>query len=388
MSLHGKIMQLYPALTVDDFGIMGTIRLQNDSDGRGDYIAKWEHPDYPQPTDEQLAGINQMPLYLNGTEGVYGVNGTNTTPANRGSDTNTGIVYGTDTVQIATGGTTAVTVDSSQRLAVGGASVAGRVQSVADGYAAFVAQASTSGAGKTVQVMNAVDLGVGNWANAVYGATSHQWTVTGSEAARIDSSGNLSVGTTAGGGRVDARSSASGTPIFRCYNMSTAFEDNIIIMGADRNTTNNSFYAFSYYNYGAAAYKMRVADSGNITNTNNSYTGISDIKLKQDITDASSQWDDIKALRIRKYHFKDDATGPLQIGVIAQEIEQISPGLVEEHFDRDADGNDLGTITKAVKYSVLYMKAVKALQEAMEKIETLDAKLDAAEARIAALEAK
>ena len=57
MSLYYKIMQLYPALNADDFGLTGTISLQNDSDGRGDYIAKWEHPDYPQPTDAQLAGI-------------------------------------------------------------------------------------------------------------------------------------------------------------------------------------------------------------------------------------------------------------------------------------------------------------------------------------------
>ena len=57
MTLYDKIMQLYPVLSVEDFGPFGTIRLQNDSDGRGDYIAKWEHPDYPQPTDEQLAGI-------------------------------------------------------------------------------------------------------------------------------------------------------------------------------------------------------------------------------------------------------------------------------------------------------------------------------------------
>ena len=57
MSIYEKIIQIYPELTQADFGIGGTIRLQNDSDGRGDYIAKWEHPDYPRPTDEQLAEI-------------------------------------------------------------------------------------------------------------------------------------------------------------------------------------------------------------------------------------------------------------------------------------------------------------------------------------------
>jgi hypothetical protein len=55
MTLYDKIMQLYPALKQEDF--LTVIRLQNDSDGRGDYIKSWTHPDYPQPTEEQLAGI-------------------------------------------------------------------------------------------------------------------------------------------------------------------------------------------------------------------------------------------------------------------------------------------------------------------------------------------
>ena len=53
MTLFDKIMALYPELTQQDF--LTTIRLQNDSDGRGDYIAAWAHPVYAQPTEEQLA---------------------------------------------------------------------------------------------------------------------------------------------------------------------------------------------------------------------------------------------------------------------------------------------------------------------------------------------
>jgi hypothetical protein len=52
MTLYEQIKALYPELTDRDF--MFTITLQNDSDGRGDYIAKWEHPTLPRPTDEQL----------------------------------------------------------------------------------------------------------------------------------------------------------------------------------------------------------------------------------------------------------------------------------------------------------------------------------------------
>lgn len=53
MTLYEKIKALYPQLTNQDF--MDTIRLQNDSDGRGDYIAAWDHPTLPRPTEEQLA---------------------------------------------------------------------------------------------------------------------------------------------------------------------------------------------------------------------------------------------------------------------------------------------------------------------------------------------
>jgi hypothetical protein len=55
MTLYDKIMALYPALTQQDF--LTTIRLQNDSDGKGDYIAAWEHPTLARPTDEELANV-------------------------------------------------------------------------------------------------------------------------------------------------------------------------------------------------------------------------------------------------------------------------------------------------------------------------------------------
>lgn len=56
MSLYEKIIAIYPQLTNQDFNhYLGTITLQNDSDGKGDYIKEWNHPTLPKPTDEQLA---------------------------------------------------------------------------------------------------------------------------------------------------------------------------------------------------------------------------------------------------------------------------------------------------------------------------------------------
>jgi hypothetical protein len=57
MTLHEKIKTIYSELTDRDF--MTVITLQNNSDGRGDYIAKWEHPTLARPTQEQLDAITE-----------------------------------------------------------------------------------------------------------------------------------------------------------------------------------------------------------------------------------------------------------------------------------------------------------------------------------------
>lgn len=56
MTLTEKIVDIYPELSGTPFIKVG-IHLQNDSDGRGDYIAEWNHPTYPQPTPEQLEAV-------------------------------------------------------------------------------------------------------------------------------------------------------------------------------------------------------------------------------------------------------------------------------------------------------------------------------------------
>ena len=156
--------------------------------------------------------------------------------------------------------------------------------------------------------------------------------------------------------------------------------------------------------------RFRITSQGDVLNHDNSYGSISDERIKQDIVDSSSQWDDIKALKIRNYKKKDDVRqhadkAPLEIGVIAQELETAGmSGLVSENPPTPADvasdssfgtlyedGDDIPrqykvgdvkeakTTVKSVKYSVLYMKAIKALQEAMAKIETLETKVKALE---------
>ena len=53
MTLYEKVMEIYPQITEQE--MLNFIRFQNDSDGKGDYIAKWEHPTLARPTEGQLA---------------------------------------------------------------------------------------------------------------------------------------------------------------------------------------------------------------------------------------------------------------------------------------------------------------------------------------------
>jgi len=155
-----------------------------------------------------------------------------------------------------------------------------------------------------------------------------------------------------------------------------------------------------------------IYSDGDIENHDNSYGAISDLKLKQDITDVRDYWDDFKAIRFRKFQFKTDVAAygddaQNLFGVVAQEAELVFPGLIEESPDTeqqqvavlDEDGNatyevnedgdsipitegkevDLGTTTKGFKYSILSQIGLKVVQE-------LQTRLEAAEAKITALE--
>jgi hypothetical protein len=177
----------------------------------------------------------------------------------------------------------------------------------------------------------------------------------------------------------ESRQTANNRTIVISSTNASLTTDGSVFIAASRNTTNNTFYALSYYNAGAAAFKFRIADSGNATNTNGSYGTISDAKLKENIVDATPKLDKVNQLKVRNYNFINDELK--QIGFVAQEFEQVFPSMVEESADKDADGNDLGTTTKTIKTTVLIPILVKAIQE-------LNAKVEAQAAEIALLKSK
>ena len=245
-----------------------------------------------------------------------------------------------------------------------------------------------------------------------HGSNVMYFTTNASEAMRIDSSGNVMVGVTSSGN--------SGKDTFTIQRNSTGL--GLYIRIADGSSTYNGMQvrvdrdSAGEYNYvvyeNNGGTEARIQDNGNMFNTNNSYGALSDERIKENLTDANSQWNDIKALKIKNYKYKDKSKAPTQLGVIAQDLETANmSGLIEE-FKPDVShikiNSDFGTLeddlekpildenknetgeyeqkvktvnskVKSVKYSVLYMKAIKALQESMERIEQLEAKVTALE---------
>jgi len=211
--------------------------------------------------------------------------------------------------------------------------------------------------------------------NKIDGGTISNFASTGiddngvSTALTIDSSGRVGVGV-APAWNFHVESSVNSNIVAEIENTSTTTPQVLQLrFGGSAPDDNTS----KFLNCGdTAATRMIIYSDGDVVNADNSYGGISDVSLKQDIVDAPPQWDDIKALRVRKFRFKEaviaDPLADQKIGLIAQEVESISPGLIYED-----DG------IKGMKYSVLYMKAVKALQEAMERIEILESRVSSLE---------
>jgi len=120
--------------------------------------------------------------------------------------------------------------------------------------------------------------------------------------------------------------------------------------------------------------------NGGFANYSSNDSNLCDERVKKDFADVSSQWDNIKNIGLKHFRYQEDSSSePLKIGVVAQQVETVYPDLVQEDWPQsDANPNTgEGTFYKSVKEEQLLMYAVKALQEAQARIETLEAEVAA-----------
>ena len=203
---------------------------------------------------------------------------------------------------------------------------------------------------------------------------THSWYTAGSgtagnvisftQAMTLDASGNLLVGDTAFSygynGRLFARNDVNTTPVAATINKIASGNVYGIINSFLSNGNNTSSYHFSGVTQGVNQWYLY----GNGTS---SFT--SDERKKKNIeTTRNGYLEDLCKLRVVKYNWWTDDDGtPKELGLIAQEVEQIFPGLITNAIHPDVDGETY----KVMKGSVIPFMLLKAIQELSAEIETL-----------------
>jgi len=125
--------------------------------------------------------------------------------------------------------------------------------------------------------------------------------------------------------------------------------------------------------------KLTIYSNGTVTNRTGTYNAYSDVKLKENIVDATPKLNKLMAVKVRNYNLIGDELK--QIGFVAQELETVFPNLIDNIPDLDENKEPTGEITKGVKLTVLIPILVKSIQE----LKTI---VDAQAAEIAELKAK
>jgi len=236
------------------------------------------------------------------------------------------------------------------------------------------------------------------------------------ERMRITSAGKVGVATTSPSGDFAMTVADTGFCATRINigNVAGYLDGNTIICGSDfvdpTTWVSNAAYRFgasrqgviasinpSGYTYeggsGGGSRTFAVNSNGNVQNSNNSYGSLSDEKLKENIVDATPKLQSLMQVKIRNFNLIADEAKTKQLGVIAQELEEVFPSMIDEHIDYtlepyiredgipDSKAIPTGTTTKEVKYSVFVPMLIKAIQEQQVLIAQLQADVAALQAK-------
>jgi hypothetical protein len=187
---------------------------------------------------------------------------------------------------------------------------------------------------------------------------------------------DVGIGFTSGsiGGRLNVKNSAAGQIAAKLQLGSSVNSGSTgVFVNTTASYTSSGMFLHFQSNHISGDDNVLIAYlDGDIVNKNNSYTQYSDQRLKENIVDATSKLEEIKQIRVRNFNFIGEDLK--QIGVVAQELEPIFPGLVKE---REVPGHD--DPIKTVKYSVMVPILIKAMQEQQTVIDDLKSRLETLE---------
>ena len=142
----------------------------------------------------------------------------------------------------------------------------------------------------------------------------------------------------------------------------------------DPNGTGNEFL----YCVGNLTLRASIRSNGGIANYSANNVALSDARIKTDIAPVASMWDKVAALEIVTYKYNDQTHDDVNVGVIAQQVETVEPVWVDtDGFGETPEGEEP---LKTVYTTDITFAAIKALQEAMARIEALEVEVAALKA--------
>ena len=298
-------------------------------------------------------------------------------------DTNTGIFFpAADTIAFAEGGVEAMRLDASGNLGLGvtPSAYGTNFKAIQIGLAGNVA--SQTGA-RTIEITSNAYNNSGWKYQATDKATlyyqydgGHAWStaasgtagnaITFTQAMTLDSSGNLLVGTTTSSGKITSSSASTAALSAIISSTSQLTTVGLNIQKADNNSTTSNWFQAFTINAGAIGSGLITANGASAA----AFGAFSDSRLKENIVNLPSQLDNIMALRPVEFDYIESMGGGHQIGFIAQEVQAVFPDLVS------ADPNGMLTLTDMNKNDA---RLIKAIQEQQAIIESLTQRITALE---------
>jgi hypothetical protein len=220
-------------------------------------------------------------------------------------------------------------------------------------------------------------------AGLVYAGTTTSTAIgfltNGGERARITAAGDLLVGTTtnANNFRINFQFLGDTTNGLIVKNLSATGTPSLLFLHDSAQTVNNTANCAFYEDSSAQRWSLRK--NGGLANYSANDVNLSDERTKKDIVPLGSMWDKFKAIEIVAFKYKDQTHEDNNIGVIAQQVESVAPEFVD--VDGFGDTPEDGVPLKSIYTADMYHAAIKALQEAMARIEQLEAKFAALESK-------